>query len=70
MKLKELEPEVREAFESTIAATFNECSTQGHLMTMEFGETAVLFIDTEQGQDKGVVVLSHEELLSLVLDHH
>ena len=68
MKLKELEPEVRDTFESTIQATFNECSTQGHLMTMEFGEGAVLFVDTERGRDNGVLVLSHEELITLIFD--
>jgi hypothetical protein len=68
MKLKELEPEVRDAFQVTIQSTFDECSTQGHLMTMEFGEGAVLFVDTERGPDKGVLVLSHEELITLIFE--
>lgn len=70
MKLKELDPDTRETFESTIEDTFASCSTSDHAMAMESSDAGFLFIDTERGRDKGVIVLSHEELILLVWEAH
>ena len=68
MKMKELEPETRESFEVTIEGMFEAATMAEHVMAMETTDSAFLFIDTERGRDKGVLVLSHEELIMLVWD--
>lgn len=70
MKLKDLDPDTQATFDTTIEGAFAECQIMGHAMVMESSDAGFLFVDTERGREKGVVVLSHEELIMLVWDSH